>query len=167
VFISREFDRGAPVIMDYLLQFDLLEETVNCQASISCETPLEIAIEMADAAAVERLIALRADSEQASDYVQPMLWYAMVLLYGSIHLTDPTQEAAYMAGKTRAEIYDPKDCAALDVDLIARRQKQGALSDVLPRNLASFDVLMEHYRRPANPRRKVVLTLRKCCADAN
>lgn len=165
--MSPAYDRGDPVIMDYLLQLDLSEETVNRQASICRETQLNIAIKMVDAAAVELLIALRADVEQASDYVQPMLCYAMVLLYGSIHLTDPTQEAAYMAGKTRAEIYDPKDCAALDADLVARRQKQGALSDVLPRNLAIFDVLMEHYTRPADPRRKVVLTLRKCCADAN
>ena len=76
-----------------------LEDTVNRQSSTSRDAPLKIAIEMADAAAVERLIALGADVEQASDYVPSALCYAMLLLHGSIHRTDPTQEAAYLEGR--------------------------------------------------------------------
>jgi hypothetical protein len=87
--MRRACDRGDPVIMDYLLKLDLSQETVNRQASTSRETPLKIAIEMADAKAVERLIVLDADVEQASDYVPSALCYAMLLLHGSIHRTDP------------------------------------------------------------------------------
>lgn len=165
--MRRACDRGDSVIMDYLLKLDLSEETANRQASTSRETPLKIAIEMADAAAVERLIALGADVEQASDYVPSALCYAMLLLHGSIHRTDPTQEAAYLAGKTRADVYDAKDGAALDIELATRRQMQAVLRDASPRNRAIFDAVMEHYIRPAEPRRKVVLTLLKCGADAN
>ena len=169
--MRRACDRGDPVIMDYLLKLDLLEDTVNRQASTSRETPLKIAIEMADAAAVERLIALGADVEQASDYVPSALCYAMLLLHGSIHRTDPTQEAAYLEGKTRADVHDAKDGAALDIALdialATRRQRQAALRDASPRNRAIFDAVMEHYVRPAEPRREVVRTLLKCGADAN
>lgn len=165
--MRRACDRGDPVIMDYLLQLDLSKETVNRQASTSRETPLKIAIEMADAAAVERLIALGADVEQPSDYSVSALCYAMLLLHGSIHRTDPTQEAAYLAGKTRADVHDAKDGAALDIELATRRQIQATLRDASPRNRAIFDAVMEHYIRPAEPRRKVVLALLKCGADAN
>jgi len=165
--MRRACDQGDPAIMDYLLQLDLSEDTVNRQASTSRETPLKIAIEMADAACVERLIALGADVEQASDYVPSALCYAMLLLHGSIHRTDPTQEAAYLAGKTRADVHDAKDGAALDIELATRRQRQAALRDASPRHRAIFDAVMEHYIRPAELCRKVVLTLLKCGADAN
>jgi len=165
--MRRACDQGDSVIMDYLLQLDLSKETVNRQASTSRETPLKIAIEMADVAAVERLVALEADVEQSSDYVPSALCYAMLLLHGSIHRTDPTQEAAYLAGKTRADAHDAKDSAALDIELATRRQRQAALRDASPRNRAIFDAVMEHYIRPAEPRRKVVRALLKCGADAN
>ncbi len=165
--MRRACDQGDPVIMDYLLQLDLSEETVNRQASTSRETPLKIAIEMADAEAVERLIVLGADVEQACDYVPSALCYAMLLLHGSIHRTDSTQEAAYLAGKTRADVHDAKDGAVLDMQLATRRQMQAALRNATTRNRAIFDALMEHYARPAEPRRKVVRTLLKFGADAN
>ena len=81
--------------------------------------------------------------------------------------TVPTQEAAYLAGKTRADVHDAKDGAALDIELATRRQMQAALRDASPRNRAIFDAVMEHYTRPAEPRRKVVRTLLRCGADAN
>jgi len=165
--MRRACDRGDPIIMEYLLQLDLSKETVNRQASAGRETPLKIAIEMADAATVQRLIMLGADVEQACDYVPSALCYAMLLLHGSIHRTDPTQEAAYLAGKTRADVHDAKDGAALDIELAARRQKQAALRNASPRNRAIFDAVMEHYSRRVEPRRKVVITLLKCGADAN
>jgi ankyrin repeat protein len=165
--MRRACDRGDPVIMDYLLQLDLSEETVNRQASTSRETPLKIAIEMADAAAVERLIVLKADVEEASDHVPSALCYAMLLLHGSIHRTDPTQEAAYLTGKSRADVHDAKDGAALDIELARRRQLLAALRDASPENRAIFDAVKEHYTRPAEPRRKVVHTLLRFGADAN
>jgi ankyrin repeat protein len=165
--MRRACDQGDPIIMDYLLQLDLSEETVNRQASTSHETPLKIAIEMADAAAVERLIVLKADVEAASDYVPSALCYAMLLLHGSIHRNDPTQEAAYLAGKTRADVHDAKDGASLDIELATRRQMQAALRAASPRNRAIFDAVMERYIRPAEPRRKVVLTLLRYGADTN
>jgi hypothetical protein len=165
--MRRACNQGDPVIMDYMLQLDLSAETVNRQASTSRETPLKIAIEMADAEAVERLIVLGADVEQASDYVPSALCYAMLLLHGSIHRTDPNQEAAYLAGKTRADVHDAKDGFALDIQLATRRQMQAALRDASPRNRAIFDAVMEHYIRPAELRRKVVLALLKGGANAN
>ena len=165
--MRRACDRGDSVIMDYLLQLDLLEETVNRHASTSRETPLKIAIEMADAAAVERLIVLGADVEEASDYVPSALCYAMLLLHGSIHRNDPTQEEAYLAGKTRADVHDAIDGASLDIELATRRQRQAALRDASPRNRAIFDTVMERFIRPAEPRRKVVLTLLRYGADTN
>ena len=165
--MRRACDRDDPVIMDYLLKLDLLEETVNRQASNSRETPLKIAIEMADAAAVERLIVLGADVEEASDYVPSALCYAMLLLHGSIHRNDPTQELAYLAGKTRADVHDAKHGASLDIELATRRQMQAAHRDDSPVHRAIFDAVMEHYTRPAEPRRKVVLALLKCGANAN
>lgn len=165
--MRRACDRGDPVIMDYFLQLNLSKETVNRQASTSRETPLKIAIEMADAEAVERLIVLGADVEQASDYVPSALCYAMLLLHGSIHRTDPTQEAAYLTGQTRADVHDAKDGGALDIELATRRQMRATLRDASPRNRAIFDAVMAHYIRPVEPRRKVVRTLLKCGADAN
>jgi ankyrin repeat protein len=44
---------------------------------------------------------------------------------------------------------------------------QAALRDVFPSNRAIFDAVMEHYTRPAEPRRKVVRTLLTYGADAN
>lgn len=165
--MRRACDRADPAIMNYLLQLDLSKETVNRQASTSREAPLKIAIEMADAAAVERLIVLGADVEKASDYSQSALCYAMLLLHGSIHRNDPTQEAAYMEGKTRADVHDAKGGAVLDIELATRRQMQAILRDASPENRAIFDAVMEHYTRPAEPRRQVVLKLLRYGADAN
>ena len=165
--MRRACDRDDPVIMDYLLQLDLSRDTVNRQVSTSRETPLKIAIEMANAAAVERLIELGADVEQVCDHVPSALCYAMLLLHGSIHRTDQTQEAAYLAGKSRASVHDAKDGAALDIQLAGRRQLLTALRDASPEYQAIFDLIKEHYTRHAEPRRKVVRTLLKCGSDAN
>ena len=91
----------------------------------------------------------------------------MLLLHGSLHRADQTQEAADLAGKTRADAHEAQDGVALDIELARRRQMQAALRDAPPRNRSIFDALMERYLRPAAPRREVVLTLLKCGADAN
>lgn len=165
--MRRACDRRDALIMDHLLQLDLLPETVNRQASTSRETPLKIAIEMADASAVERLIILGADVEQVCDYVPSALCFAMSLLHGSMHRDDKTQEIAYLTGRTRADVHDAKHSAALDFELAARRQRQLALRDASPRNQALFDAVMNWFIRPPDAHRRVVKALLRLGANPN
>jgi hypothetical protein len=118
--MRRACDRKDPEIMTYLLTLDLLPETVMREASTKRETPLKLAIEMADSKVVERLIELGANVESKCDYVPSALCYAMSLLYTSIHQSDRSQEIAYMNGKGRADVYDAKDGAVLDAELASR-----------------------------------------------
>ena len=165
--MRRACDRRDSLIMDHFLKMDLLPETVNRQASTSRETPLKIAIEMADAAAVERLVVLGADVEHACDYVPSALCYAMSLLYSSIHRDDNTQEIAYMMGRTRADVHDAKDGAALDFDLAVRRQRQAAQRNTSDRNRELFDAVKDWFIRPPEAYRKVVKTLLRLGANPN
>lgn len=165
--MRRACNQKDPAIMNHFLGLDLLPETVNRKASTKRETPLKIAIEMADAAAVERLIVLGADVEQACDNLQSALCYAMSLLDWSIHRDDATQEQAYLTGRTRADVYDAKEGAALDIELAARRQQQALLRNASRKNRAIFEAVMDYFVGPAEPRREVVRTLIKYGADAN
>lgn len=165
--MRRACDRKDPIIMDYMLGFDLLQETVNRPASTMRETPLKIAIEMADAKAVGRLIALGADVEHACDYVPSALCYVMSLLHGSIHRDDQTQERAYLEGKIRADVYDAKDGAVLGVDLAARRKSQLAMRQASHRNQLIFEAVKEYFIRPADDYRQVVQELLHHGANAN
>lgn len=165
--MSRACDRKDTAIMDYLLEFDLLPETVNRGASTRRETPLKIAIEMANARAVSRLMELGADVEQACDYLPSALCYAMVLFHGSLHRDDKTQEWAYFSGKTPADVYDAKDGAVLDVDLATRRQHLRALRESTRRNQLMWQEVKEYFTRPADDHRLVIRALMQGGADAN
>lgn len=165
--LRRACDRRDRDIMNYLLTFDLHKETVNRPASTGRETPLKIAIEMADPAAVERLIALGADIEAPTDLVPSALCYAMVLFCRSFHPADRTQEAAYFAGRIRADVHDAKDGAALDIEVAARRQMRAALRDASPRHRAIYEAARQCFTRPTEQCRQVVLILLKHGADAN
>jgi ankyrin repeat protein len=165
--MRRACDRKDPTIMDYILSFDLSTETVNRPASTKRETPLKIAIEMANASAVERLIILGADVEHACDYVPSALCYAMTLLHGSIHRDDRTQEQAYLQGKIPADVYDAKDGAVLSADLAARRQAQWAARQASPDNQKIFRAVMEYFIRPVSDHREVIQTLLHQGANAN
>jgi len=165
--MRRACDRKDPIIMDFLLGLDLLPETVNRPASTMRETPLKIAVEMANAGAVTRLIELGADIEQSCDYLPSALCFAMSLFYGSLHRHDPTQEMAYLAGRTRADVYDAKDGAVLDVDLAARRQRLHALANASERNRQIHDEVWDYFIRPADDHRKVIQALLVGGADAN
>jgi ankyrin repeat protein len=165
--MRRACDRKDPTIMEYILSLDLLPETVNRPASTMRETAMKIAIEMANAKAVERLIELGADVEHACDYVPSALCYAMLLLHGSLHRDDPTQERAYLEGKTRADVYDAKDGAVLSVDLAARRQSLLALRQSSDRKQQIFDAMMEYFIRPADDHRQVIQVLLRRGANAN
>jgi ankyrin repeat protein len=165
--MRRACDAKDPIIMEFLLGLELLPETVNRPASTMRETPLKIAIEMASAPAVARLIALGADVEQACDYLPSALCYAMILLHGSLHKEDPTQELAYLSGRTPADVYDAKDGAVLDVDLTARRLRLHALRNATERNRLIFDEVTKYFSRPASDRRHVIQALLLGGADAN
>lgn len=165
--MRRACDRKDPLIMTHLLSLDLRPETVNRQASTERETPLKIAIEMANAKAVERLIELKADVEAECGHQPSALCYAMALLYGSLYRDDPTQMQGYMGGKGRADVYDAKDGAVLDIDLAARRQTQLASRHTTPRHRQIFDAVMDYFIRPPDNCRHVIHALLRRKADAN
>jgi ankyrin repeat protein len=153
--------------MEHLLSLDLLSETVNQPASTQRETPLKIAIDMADAKVVDRLIALGAKVENECGHVTSALCYALSLLHDSIHRDNPVQEQAYFLGKTRADVYDAKDGAVLDVDLSARRQFFLAQKYESRRNQKIFDGVKRYYMRPPEDHRLVIKVLLHNGADAN
>jgi ankyrin repeat protein len=165
--MRRACDRKDPIIMEFLLELDLLTETVNRPASTKRETPLKIAVEMANAHAVTRLIELGADVERACDCLPSAMCYAMILFHGSLHRDDSTQEMAYLAGKTRADMYDAKEGAVLDIDLAARRQRLHALANASERNRLIREEVWGYFIRPADDHRKVIQALLAGGADAN
>ena len=165
--MRRACDRKDPSIMEHLLGLDLLSETVNRPASTKRETPMKIAIEMANASAVTRLVSLGADVEKPCDYLPSALCYAMVLFHGSLHRDDPTQELGYLLGKGRADVYDAKDGAVLDVDLAARRQNLLAMRNASQRNRQMFEAVMDYFIRPAVDYREVIKALINGGANAN
>lgn len=165
--MRRACDRKDPIIMEYLLSLDLRPDTVNRPASTKRETPLKIAIEMANAGAVSRLIALGADVEHACDQVPSALCYAMLLLHASLHRSDPTQEIAFLRGKGRGDVYDAKDGAVLDVDLAARRQALMAITYASPWHRQMFEAVKDYYIGPAEDRRQVIKALLEGGANAN
>ena len=165
--MRRACDRKDTLIMEYLLSLKLSQEVVNRPASTMRETPLKIAIEMANAPAVTRLIELGADVEQDCDFLPSALSYAMVLLHRSLHPDEPTQEQAYFAGKTRADSYDAKEGAALDIDLSKRRQRLYSLKNTSERNRQLFDAVLDYFIRPSADHRAVIQALLAGGADAN
>lgn len=165
--MRRACDRKDPLIMDYLLGLDLSPETVNRQASTKRETPLKIAVEMANSQAVSRLIELGANVEATCDYLPSALCYAMILLHGSLYRDDPTQELAYFAGKTRADVYDAKEGAVVDVDLSARRKRLRDLANASSRNKQILDAVFDHFIRPPENHRAVIEALLAAGANAN
>lgn len=165
--MRRACDRRDALIMDHLLRMELLPETVNRQASTSRETPLKIAIEMADASAVERLVSLGANVEHACDYVPSSLCFAMLLLHGSIRRDDMTQERAYLSGRIRGDVHDARDGAVLAIDLEARRLALAQVRDSSRRNMEIFKQIMDWHTRPPEDCRRVVGTLLRLGANPN
>lgn len=165
--MRRACDRKDPEIMHYLLALDLLPETVNREASTKRETPLKVAIEMADSKAVERLIELGANVESRCDYVPSSLCYAMSLFYSSIYPSDRSQEIAYLNGKGRADVYDAKDGAVLDVELASRRQALLAIRQASPENENIWVAVKNYMMRPTADYRKVIYSLLDHGANAN
>lgn len=164
--LRRAWDRQDPDILNYLLTLDISPETANRQASTKRETPLQIAMNMADAKVLERLIALGADIEQPCFNSPSALIYAMALLHDSIHLNDPAQFKAYLGGRIPADSFDAKNGAILDCELSAQRLDMHALlAD--PQKKLIFEAVKHHYSRASDERREVVMALLDKKADPN
>ncbi|WP_312514076.1 ankyrin repeat domain-containing protein [Stutzerimonas nitrititolerans] len=164
--LRRAYERKDQEILQYLLTLDISLETANRPASTKRETPLQIAMNMADAAVVDRLIALGADVEQACFTSPSALVYAMALLHDSIHVSDPAQLKAYLEGRVPADAFDAKGGAILDCELSAQRQGWHAML-AEPRNRLIFEAVRKHFTGSANARREVVMTLLAKGADPN
>lgn len=165
--MRRACDHKDPTIMDYLLGLKLTPETVNRPASTIRETPLKIAIEMANASVVSRLIELGADVELACDFTPSALCYAMQMFHTSLHRDDSTQMERYFAGKSPADVYDAKEGAVLDIDLAARRQRLLQLLRSSERNKQISKRVLDYLIRPPAEHRKVIQALLSGGADAN
>nr|WP_315485338.1 ankyrin repeat domain-containing protein [uncultured Undibacterium sp.] len=165
--MRRACDRKDTNVMDYLLTFNLTIETVNRPASTQRETPLKIAIEMANANAVTRLIELGADPEAPCDYVPSALCYAMLLLHGSIHRTDDTQHINYFKGKIPADAYDAKDGAVFTNDLVQRRKRIWELANSSDRNRQIQKAVFDYFIRSPDDHREAIKALLNGRANAN
>lgn len=165
--MHRACDRKDTSVMDYLLEFNLQPATVNRPASTRRETPLKLAIEMANAHAVARLIELGADVEAACDTLSSALCYAMTLFNLSLHRNDPAQEQAFFAGKTRADAYDAKKGTVLDVDLATGRDGLLQLRNASERNRQMWKAVFDYFIRAPEAYREVIRVLLAGKADAN
>jgi hypothetical protein len=164
--LRRACDRQDADILQYLLTLDISPETANRPASTKRETPLQIAMNMADAEVVERLIALGADVEQACFTSPSALVYAMALLHDSIHAHDPAQLNAYLEGRVPADSFDAKGGAILDCELSAQRHGWRAMLND-PRKKLIFEAIAQYYSRPVDARLEVVMALLEKGADPN
>ena len=164
--LRRAWDRQDQDILNYLLTLDISSATANRQASTKRETPLQIAMNMADVRVVERLIELGADIEQPCFNSPSALVYAMALLHDSIHVSDPAQLKAYLEGRVPADSFDAKNGAILDCELSAQRLDVHAmLAD--PQKKLIFEAVKQHYSRTADEHREVVMALLDKKADPN
>lgn len=151
----------------YLLSLELSRDTVNRPSSTRRETPLQLAIEMANAAAVRRLIELGADVEQKCDLLPSAMCLAVTFLHNSLHRDDRTQEQAYLSGKTRANSYDAKQGAVLDVDTAARRTLSHISRNASERKRQIFSAVLDYFTFPPANHRAVIQALLDGGADAN
>ncbi|MFV5215228.1 ankyrin repeat domain-containing protein [Azonexus caeni] len=165
--MHRAWLRKDTLIMDYLMTLELSRDTVNRPSSTRRETPLQVAIEMANAAAVRRLIELGADVEQSCDLLPSALCLAVTFLHNSLHREDQTQEQAYLAGKTRATSYDAKQGAILDVDTAARRTLSHVFRNTTERKRQIYSAVRDYFTLPPANHRAVIQALMDGGADAN
>lgn len=165
--MRRACDRKDSIIMNYILSLKLTPETVNRPASTKRETPLKIAIEMANASVVSQLIELGADVESACNFMPSALCYAMQMFYMSLHRDDSSQIEGYFAGKSPVDVYDAKEGAVLDADLAARRQRLLRRLNSSERNSSIFKEVLDYFIRPPELYRKVIQVLMSGGADAN
>jgi hypothetical protein len=165
--MRRACDSKHPIIMQYLLTLELTPETVNRATSSNRETPLKLAIEMADPHAVKRLIQLGADTEAPCDYLPSALCFAMEMFYHSLYPEDTTQQEMYLNGRGRADGYDAKDGYILDIDVPFRRQTIKKQMSSNERHQKIFDGVGEYYHQSPDDYREVIKVLVSSGADCN
>ena len=164
--LRRAGDHKDPLIVDYLLSLNLSVETVNRPASTWRETPLKLAIEMANSAAVARLIQLGADIEAPCDNLPSALIYAVIRLDISMNRNHDAELNAYFTGKHKADSHDAKNGAVLDADLAAVRQRQLSLI-ASERRRQIWDELWNELKGKPQEYRQVIQILLNAGADAN
>lgn len=164
--LRRANERKDPDILQYLLTQDISPATANRPASTNRETPLKIALKMADVDVVNRLIELRADIEQPCLTSPSALIYSMALLYDSIHTGDTAQLNAYFEGRIPADAFDAKRGAIFDCELSVLRQMRMSMRTD-PRKKRIAQEVAEYFFRPALARREVVIALLENGADPN
>jgi ankyrin repeat protein len=165
--MRRACDRKDPIIMQYLLTLELTPETVNRASSSNRETPLKLAIEMADSHAVKRLIELGANVEMPCDYLPSALCFAMMMFYHSLYPEDTTQQEMYLNGLGRADGYDAKDGYILDVDVSVRRNAIKDLMSSNDRHRKIFNGTLEYFRKSPQDYRELIKVLVSSGADCN
>lgn len=165
--MRRACDRKDSIIMQYLLRLALDKKVVNRAAGTGRETPLKLAVEMADDHAVRRLLELGADAEAPCDGLPSVLCYAMVRLHESLHPDELREKIKhYLAGYGPADVHDAKDGAVLDAELANRRLPlAGSLNT--PQGKRIFNAVLNASMCPPDACRAVVLALLEGGADAN
>jgi hypothetical protein len=126
-----------------------------------CETPLKLAIEMANGEAVERLIKLGADIDATCGQLTSALCYAMSSLRESLTLRTGQPADAYFNGKIPGDVYDAKEGAVLDADIVARRRRLLALRDASERNRKMFERVVNYMVRPPTEYKEIIAVLLK------
>ncbi len=164
--LRRAADSKDPLIMDYLLSLNLSAATVNRPASTWRETPLKLAIEMANSSAVARLIQLDADIEAPCDNLPSALIYAVIRLDISMNRNHDAELNAYFTGKHKADSHDAKNGAVLDADLAAVRQRQLSLI-ASERRRQIWDELWNELKGKPQDYRQVIQILLNTGANAN
>lgn len=164
--MRRAWQSHDMAIMRFLLSLDITCDTVNRAASTMRETPLKLAIEMADHHTVERLIDLGARVEVVCGHLPSALCYAMSVFQTSLQ-GPGAQSAAYLRGQTPPDVYDAKRGVILDVELSTTRANFAMLLDAHPDNKEIAQTVWKHLMRPANQYRSVVMTLLRRHANAN
>ena len=165
--MTRAHDRRDPAIMHYLLDQQLTKETVNRPVSTARETPMQLAIAMADVSAVRRLADLGADLECRCDQSASALHYALCRFYDELRPHEAGSAEAYFRGEGPATAHDAKRGAVPDVDLARARLPLVALATQTDEGARIFQAVREHSQRPLEARREVIRVLMEKGADAN
>lgn len=165
--LRRTWNRKDTQILEYLLTLDLSPETVNRPASTQKETPLKIAIDVGNADIVGQLIELGADIEAQCGNTTSALCHAMLMFADSRDPTSLKQEQRYFAGKIKADVYDAKDGAVLDIDLRARRQRFADLINESERNNQIYQETKAYFLRKPEQYLQIIQLLLAKKADPN
>lgn len=164
--MRRAYDQKDPSIVNHFLTLPLDRETVNRPASTKKETPLQIALEMADAEVLYRLIDMGADIEQKCFTADSAICYALSLLHENLNKDHLVHKSSYIEGITPGDGNDAKMGAVLDVELGPQRQALSvSKNDPWHKNL--YAAIESYYFRPTEDRKDIIKVLLESGANAN